>query len=301
MVGQAQAALQTLGGYSHLPQTELLWIAAKADVVAVPCEQRADVLHLHEAFSSELLAHHGGEEYISNLASALAAGPPAESSSFAAAADRIQALTGIRLDDPDSNAPPPAAAAAPAPAAPAAPAAAAVSAVEKAEDTWEWMWADSGTALTRGLAAKNPLRWTGGTRDEVAAQLWSLARAAGRDASRPVDLQPKGKGSLVKHFASPAAAADFLLPPPPPPSAPPASDVPMGLPVAVPVGEAKVVTGNEMVGRRVGAVKLTGRPEFNGCVGTVRSWDQSRGRYLVQLDAHSGQDVTLKRENLELL
>ena len=89
-MGQAQAALQTLGGYSHLPHTELLWIAAKADVVAVPCEQRADVLHLHEAFSSELLAHHGGEEYISNLASALAAGPPAESSSFAAAADRIQ-------------------------------------------------------------------------------------------------------------------------------------------------------------------------------------------------------------------
>ena len=280
-MGQAQTALQTLGGYSHLPHTELLWIAAKADVVSVPCEQRADVLHLHEAFSSELLAHHGGEEYISNLASALAAGPPAESSSFAAAADRIQALTGIRLDDPDNNAPPPP--------------------VEKAEDTWEWMWADSGTALTRGLAAKNPLRWTGGTRDEVAAQLWSLARAAGRDASRPVDLQPKGQSSLVKHFASPAAAADFLLPPPPPPSAPPASDVPMGLPVAVPVGEAKVVTGNEMVGRRVRAVKLMGRPEFNGCIGMVRSWDQSRGRYLVQLDAHSGQDVTLKRENLELL
>ena len=122
--------------------------------------------------------------------------------------------------------------------------------------------------------------------------------------------------------AAPPAPPQPPAPPSPPPPPPPLAhepNVPMGLPVAVPVGEAKVVTGNEMVGRRVRAVKLTVRPEFNGCVGTVRSWDQSRGRYIVQLDAGglndndicagqlrldqlllSGQDVTLKRENLKI-
>eukprot|EP01043_Picozoa_sp_COSAG02_P050851 COSAG02_NODE_5278_length_4477_cov_8.389447_3_plen_341_part_01 len=58
----------------------------------------------------------------------------------------------------------------------------------------EWMWADAGSDFTRGLARKNPLRWTTGT---VAATTTEMRTLAVPDKKlRPIDLRIKGTSNM---------------------------------------------------------------------------------------------------------
>ena len=74
--------------------------------------------------------------------------------------------------------------------------------------TVEWKWGDAGTALTRGMAHKNPLRWTSGSPTTIANDL--RGRAAGERALRPVDVRIKQSGKGHRAFPSAAAAADWV-------------------------------------------------------------------------------------------
>eukprot|EP01044_Picomonas_judraskeda_P000338 COSAG03_NODE_15_length_22165_cov_72.809934_7_plen_983_part_00 len=69
----------------------------------------------------------------------------------------------------------------------------------------EWMWADAGSDMTRGLARRNPLRWTTGTVETIANEMQGLAAAK----SRPVDLRIKGTSDMYS-FENQADALSWL-------------------------------------------------------------------------------------------
>jgi len=82
--GARHAAMATLESYSHIPQTQVIWLNSEGAALAVPIDQRDAVLHLHEALSFELhrtlLNDHEGEGYIRGITAALAdtGGPPSQ-------------------------------------------------------------------------------------------------------------------------------------------------------------------------------------------------------------------------------
>jgi hypothetical protein len=72
----------------------------------------------------------------------------------------------------------------------------------------EWMWGDAGTALTRPLAQKNPLRWRSGGLEAIVAELQS--KRSGKEVRRPVDVRVKSEAGQVHSFESPAEAVDWI-------------------------------------------------------------------------------------------
>jgi serine/threonine protein kinase len=69
----------------------------------------------------------------------------------------------------------------------------------------EWMYGDAGTDMTRGLARKNPLRWTSGT---VASVADTMRGEVGKK-QRPIDVRVKGRAEL-RAFTSQAEAVSWL-------------------------------------------------------------------------------------------
>ena len=71
----------------------------------------------------------------------------------------------------------------------------------------EWMWGDAGTAATRALARKNPLRWTSGPLPSTIASI--SASASPGKPPRPVDLRLRGQAE-IQSFSEQAAAISWL-------------------------------------------------------------------------------------------
>ena len=70
----------------------------------------------------------------------------------------------------------------------------------------EWMYADAGTAITRALAQKNPLRWTAGPASTVAHTL----KEDSMNEERPINLRMKGGDRDMVEFANQTAARIWL-------------------------------------------------------------------------------------------
>ena len=68
------------------------------------------------------------------------------------------------------------------------------------------MYADAGTAITRALAQKNPLRWTAGPASTVAHTL----EEDSMNKQRPIKLRMKGGDRNMVEFANQTAARIWL-------------------------------------------------------------------------------------------